>query len=99
MSTTVFNNCNLFVGNEDKVLDNAWFCVDDESGRLTKLGTGPAPKADKNIDLNNQYVMSGLINAHTHIGLINADKNHYPEGFKKWTAWRCNIYSKLWSKF
>ena len=65
MSETVFENCNLFVGNEDKLLENAWFVVDDESGRLTKVGTGDAPQGDQQVDLNGQYVMSGLINAHT----------------------------------
>ena len=79
MSETVFENCNLFGGNEDKLLENAWFVVDDESGRLTKVGTGDAPQGDQQVDLNGQYVMSGLINAHTHVGLINAAKDHYPE--------------------
>ena len=101
MSETVFENCNLFVGNEDKLLENAWFVVDDESGRLTKVGTGDAPQGDQQVDLNGQYVMSGLINAHTHVGLINAAKDHYPETealvtypqrFEKWFTWRRNLY-------
>lgn len=53
--------------------------VDEETGKLLQVGTGTNPKEDKNVDLHGQYVMSGLINAHTHVGLVNAAKEHYPE--------------------
>lgn len=38
MTKTAFVNCNLFVGNEDNLVDNAWFVVDDETGKLTDQG-------------------------------------------------------------
>ena len=56
----------MFVGNKDKLLENAWFVV----GRLTKVGTRDSPQGDQQVNLNSQYVMSGL---------INAAKDHYPE--------------------
>ena len=79
MSKTVFKNCNLFVGTKDELLHKAWFVVDEETGKLLKVGTGTNPKEDKNVDLHGQYVMSGLINAHTHVGVVNVAKEHYPE--------------------
>lgn len=79
MSKTVFKNCNLFVGTKDELLHKVWFVVDEETGKLLKVGTGTNPKEDKNVDLHGQYVMSGLINAHTHVGVVNVAKEHYPE--------------------
>ncbi|GAO99909.1 metal-dependent hydrolase family protein [Fructobacillus ficulneus] len=66
--TTVFTNANLFDGVTDEINENSWFLVDD-LGKITEVGTGEAPSADESIDLDHQYVMPGLINAHTHVSL------------------------------
>ncbi|MBP2057090.1 imidazolonepropionase-like amidohydrolase [Lactobacillus colini] len=80
MTETVFVNCNLFVGTEDKVLKNAWFVVDNETGKLTEQGTGECPRRVENkVDLKNQYVMSGLLNSHTHIAADPRTDKWYPE--------------------
>ena len=50
MTTTLYKNFNLFDGTEDKVTDNAWFLVNDETGRLEKVGTGESrEEADKTV--------------------------------------------------
>ena len=40
MTKTAFVNCNLFVGTEDNLLENAWFIVNNETGKLEVKGTG-----------------------------------------------------------
>lgn len=67
MTTTAYTNTNFFAGTTDKVEANAWFTVDDESGKITGTGTGKAPAADNTVDLEGKYTMPGLINCHTHI--------------------------------
>lgn len=67
MTQTVFNNLNLFNGEDNKIFTNSYIVVDDQTGKITEIGTGLAPQADKTIDLNGQYVIPGLINCHTHI--------------------------------
>lgn len=80
MTKTAFVNCNLFVGDREQLLNNAWFVVDNETGKLTAKGTGKLNVAvEQQVYLDGQYVMSGLINAHTHVGLVNVAKDHYPE--------------------
>ncbi|MGO2919383.1 MAG: amidohydrolase family protein [Lactobacillus helveticus] len=80
MTKTAFVNCNLFVGDREQLLNNAWFVVDNETGKLTAKGTGKLNVAvEQQVDLDGQYVMSGLINAHTHVGLVNVAKDHYSE--------------------
>lgn len=80
MTKTAYLNCNLFVGTKNELVRNAWFVVDGETGKLTKEGSGQlSDKTDKKVDLHGQYVMSGLINSHTHIGLLNAGKEHVTE--------------------
>lgn len=64
--TTLYRNANVFQGTSDQLLKNAWFTVND-AGRIEDIGTGDAPQADATTDLGGQYVMPGLINAHTHI--------------------------------
>lgn len=64
--TTIYTNANIFQGTTEQLLKNAWFTVDDQ-GRIADLGTGQAPQADEEVDLQGQYVMPGIINAHTHI--------------------------------
>ncbi|MBD5429671.1 amidohydrolase family protein [Lactobacillus sp.] len=74
MTKTAFTNCNLFVGTQDEILKDAWFIIDDTTSKIIAKGTGiPYKKADKSIDLENQYVMSGLLNSHVHI------TNWFPE--------------------
>ncbi|MFC6181306.1 metal-dependent hydrolase family protein [Lactiplantibacillus daowaiensis] len=64
--TTTFTNCQLFDGEKTMVQPHAWFTVDD-TGKLTARGTGAAPASEHTVDLAGQYVMPGMINAHTHI--------------------------------
>lgn len=75
MSTTLFNHCNLFTGTKDAVTPDAWFTVDEDSGRLSEVGSGEFNgRADHTVDLQGQYVMPGLVDAHTHM-MMNALTN------------------------
>ncbi|EEJ72800.1 metal-dependent hydrolase family protein [Lactobacillus ultunensis] len=80
MMRTVYQNCNLFVGTKDELVHNAWFVVDDKTGKLVDQGSGKFEgKADKQVDLADQYVMSGLLNSHTHLGADPVLDKHYPQ--------------------
>ena len=37
MTKTAFENCNLFVGDKDNLVENAWFVVDDETGKFNNI--------------------------------------------------------------
>ena len=67
MAVKTFTNFTLFDGTGDKNENDAWFSVDTESGKLVDRGTGTAPKSEKTVDLNGEYVMPGFVNVHTHI--------------------------------
>lgn len=67
MSKTTFFNFNLFDGKTNETKKNAWFVVNDDSGRIEKVGNGGKRNSANNVDLHGKYVMPGLINAHTHI--------------------------------
>ncbi|QXJ66879.1 metal-dependent hydrolase family protein [Lacticaseibacillus paracasei] len=66
--STVFTHCSLFTGTSEKVVQDAWFAVDDD-GKVAQTGTGQAPYATEMVDLGGQYVTPGLTNVHTHITL------------------------------
>lgn len=67
---TLYEHGNLFDGVQEKLLEEAWFLVDEESGRIVERGQGEFEgKCEKRVDLHSHYVMPGLINAHTHITL------------------------------
>ncbi|WP_367342017.1 amidohydrolase family protein [Limosilactobacillus sp.] len=74
MTKLLFDNFQLFAGTKEKIVDNAWMVVDQNSGQITAIGTGATPQADQVVDLHHQYVMPGLINAHTHM-MMNALTN------------------------
>ena len=67
MTKTVFTNVNLFDGVTDHIRPNTYLVVDDETGKIVEVGANTEPEADKTVDLQNKYVMPGLINCHTHI--------------------------------
>lgn len=64
---TTFFNFNLFDGKNNENQKEAWFTVDNQTGKIKERGTGTAPKSSDQIDLHGSYVMPGLINVHTHI--------------------------------
>lgn len=63
----VYFNANLFNGEDAEIKPNSWFEVDGQ--RIVAMGTGTPDKSvvDEQINLKGQYVMPGIINAHTHI--------------------------------
>ncbi|WEV71303.1 amidohydrolase family protein [Lactobacillus sp. ESL0785] len=67
MTKTAYTNMNLYDGEQEKVTTGSYLVVDDETGKITAIGTGAAPTADKTIDLAGKYVMPGLINCHDHM--------------------------------
>lgn len=66
MGTTLYYNCQLFDGAKNEIQANAWFLV-DETGKIKQTGTQAEPEADQKVDLQQKFVMPGLINCHTHI--------------------------------
>lgn len=74
MTEVLFNNCHLFTGNSEKLLDQAWFLVNQEDGKIMDLGTSQQPAAEQTVNLAGKYVMPGMINAHTHM-MMNALTN------------------------
>lgn len=74
MTQTLYKNFNLFDGNKASIQKDAWFIVDDESGKIVKLGFKDTPNSQEVVDLKGKYVMPGLINAHTHI-MMNPQTN------------------------
>ncbi len=67
MTTTKFYNFNGFNAKTGDFEPQSYAVVSDETGRYLEVGTGNGPSADKVVNLNEQYVMPGLINAHVHI--------------------------------
>lgn len=68
MRRKVFIKANIFDGVHEEIFEDYCFAVDMDTGKIIEV----APRIltnDKDIiiDVNHQYVMPGLINAHTHI--------------------------------
>jgi imidazolonepropionase-like amidohydrolase len=57
-------NANVVNVRDGRVIPNATVMI--RSGRIESLGSGAAPAGAKVLDLNDKYVLPGLIDAHTH---------------------------------
>ncbi|NVY96673.1 amidohydrolase family protein [Lactobacillus sp. DCY120] len=62
---TLFYNARLFDGIRTQIQTASWLQV--EAGKITAMGQGTPPNAAEAVDLQNKYVIPGLINAHTHM--------------------------------
>jgi imidazolonepropionase len=49
------------------ILEDAWIVVDDVSGLVIDVGTGPAPEADERRDVGGRAVIPGFVDSHTHL--------------------------------
>lgn len=85
---TLYKNFNLFDGETPQIQKQAWFIVDDESGKIVKLGFDTAPDVEKVVDLEGKYVMPGLINSHVHLMMnpITNKLNYLSEAEVTFTA-------------
>ena len=80
MVNTLFVNMNLFVGDQEEIISNAWFAVNQE-GKIIEQGQGKIDSTiefEKQIDLKGQFVMPGLINAHAHPGSVVNLEDPFP---------------------
>ncbi|MCF1615774.1 metal-dependent hydrolase family protein [Tetragenococcus koreensis] len=62
MTKTLYKNAQVFTGKNEEFTAGFNFVVDDETGTFTQ-----DEQVDQTVDLAGQYVMPGMINAHTHI--------------------------------
>lgn len=49
-----------------------WMLIDDYTGRLLGVGSGPQPVADTEIDLGGRLVLPGLHDSHLHAYMLGA---------------------------
>ncbi|MDN2452219.1 amidohydrolase family protein [Lactobacillus sp. UCMA15818] len=80
MKTKTFFNFNLFDGLHNSVKKFSWFKIDEQTGKIIAQGTTTPEKADQMIDLQQKYVMPGLINVHTH---ISGDSDSFDGNFNR----------------
>lgn len=68
MTTTIYKNANIYSHHQHDFIQDAWFEVEDETGKITQVGKGTPNKiADQIVDVHHQFIMPGIMNAHTHI--------------------------------
>lgn len=81
MAKIAFTNCNLFVGNQEEIIGDAWFIVDDETGKIVAVGKDKIDNDlafTQKVDLKNKFVMPGLMNVHAHPGSIANPEKPFP---------------------
>lgn len=68
MKTLLIKNAKIFTMDGDPI-ENGWLLT--ENGKIKSLGEGKAPAADsETIDAHGGVLTPGLIDAHTHIGIV-----------------------------
>lgn len=60
----LFTNAILVLA--DRLLENGWLLED--SGKILRYGTGPAPEAEETVDCGGKYLSPGFIDVHCHGG-------------------------------
>lgn len=74
MTTTVLTGISSLTTNDvahgrgkSGILEDAWIVVDDSTGLVAGVGTGPAPSADEYDDVGGRAVIPGFVDSHTHL--------------------------------
>lgn len=72
MTKITFINANIYQHQQQDFQKGQYFTVDTQTQRITAIGSGQPTEqgSDKVIDFQNQYVLPGIMNAHTHIANI-----------------------------
>ena len=72
MTKITFINANIYQHQQQDFQNGQYFTVDTQTQRITAIGSGQPTEqgSDKVIDFQNQYVLPGIMNAHTHIANI-----------------------------
>ena len=65
MVDKIFNNFNLFDGINNQIVPNSYMVV-DPNGLIKSIGHNYHGSNHNHVDLNDKYVIPGLINVHTH---------------------------------
>ncbi|MFC0290758.1 metal-dependent hydrolase family protein [Bombilactobacillus bombi] len=70
MTKITFINANIYQHEQQDFQPQQYFTVDTDTQRITAMGQGVPSESivDQIVDFHNQYVMPGIMNAHTHIG-------------------------------
>ena len=82
--TALFVNATIWTESDAGILRDGWIFIED--GRISALGTGPAPRGRPNtriIDCAGKHITPGIIDAHSHTGLFALGVN---EGSQACTA-------------
>lgn len=74
-------------------VENGWLLLRD--GRITGIGGGAPPHADKVIDLTGHLVMPGFVNAHCHLQFTAARGSMPQGGFMEWVQAAIAYSSKI----
>jgi len=61
----ILKNGKIFTNTDAGIIDNGWIKIDD--GIIEEIGEGEHPFDDTVIDLQGKLVLSGFVNAHTHM--------------------------------